>query len=59
MTQEEKILSALKQINEVELICKELEYRDYLTSRCSTIKHELMRQFSVLKSHPDDLVFDR
>jgi uncharacterized protein YukJ len=59
MSKQEKIIIALHQIDSIESLCSDLDYSDYLTSKCIKLRYELQRQLSLIKSHQDDLVFDR
>lgn len=59
MTKQEKILIALRQVDNIETICKTLDYSEYLTSKCIKLRCELQRQYSLSNAHEDDLQFDR
>jgi len=58
MTKAEKIFLALHQVDGIQELVKDLDYTDYLTSKCIKLRYELQRQLSLIKAG-DDAVFDR
>ena len=58
MTKAEKIFIALHQVDGIEALVKDLDYTEYLTSKCIKLRCELKRQLSLIKAG-EDAVFDR
>lgn len=58
MTKAEKIFLALHQVDGIEALVKDLDYTEYLTSKCIKLRCELKRQLSLIKAG-EDAVFDR
>lgn len=58
MTKAEKIFLALHQVDGIQELVKDLDYTDYLTSKCIKLRYELQRQLSLIQAG-DDAVFDR
>jgi len=54
----DKILIALRQIDNIEVITESLEYTKYLHQHLNRVKYELRRQYAKATCHPDDLVSD-
>ena len=54
----DKILMALRQIDNIEVITESLEYTKYLHQHLNRVKHELRRQYAKATCHPEDLVSD-
>lgn len=54
----DKILMALRQIDNIEVITESLDYTKYLQQHLNRVKYELRRQYAKATCHPDDLVSD-
>lgn len=54
----DKILMALQQIDNIEVITESLDYTKYLQQHLNRVKYELRRQYAKATCHPDDLVSD-
>lgn len=54
----DKILMALRQIDNIEVITESLEYTKYLHQHLNRVKYELRRQYAKATCHPEDLVSD-
>ena len=54
----DKILVALRQIDNIEVITESLDYTKYLHQHLNHVKYELRRQYAEATCHPDDLVSD-
>ena len=54
----DKILMALRQIDNIEVITESLDYTKYLHPHLNRVKYELRRQYAKATCHPEDLVSD-
>ncbi len=54
----DKILMALRQIDNIEVITESLDYTKYLQQHLNRVKYELRRQYAKATCHPEDLVSD-
>ena len=54
----DKILVALRQIDNIEDITRSLDYTQYLHQHLNRVKYELRRQYAKATCHPDDLMSD-
>jgi hypothetical protein len=54
----DKILMALRQIDNIEVITESLDYTKYLQQHLNRVKYELRRQYAKATCHQDDLVSD-
>ena len=54
----DKILIALRQIDNIEVITESLDYTKYLQQHLNRVKYELRRQYAKATCHPEDLVSD-
>jgi hypothetical protein len=58
MSKRDKIVLALQQVDNIEKIFEDLDYSDYLVSKCYKLKYELQRQLSLMNAS-DGEIFDR